>query len=253
MKKYTIRLLTLTIIFFYSITVSNGQDLEFAASKAQNQNVQAKKMIQIDNKQFYQKTEVLDAETVEINFFDTNDRLAIKKYHDSNGDLYYDEKGVAVYAYEYDERNNITSIKYYDEFETLYRIDDVGPAMVEMEYDNKDRVTKVLYYDIDGSLFLKNGTPIIEYSYNENNEVSEKRIFLSDKVFIDYAAAIIRYEYDDKGRIIEQTCFNKYAQPTTTLNDKEDKEDFSKIIIKYSGDEASPTFYNLEGEEVKPY
>lgn len=248
-----IKLISLATIFFCFISFSNGQDLEFAASKTQNNSSDAKEMINISNQQFYKKTEVLDAETVEINFFDTNDRLAVKKYHDSNGDLYYDEQGVAIYAYEYDTRNNMVSIKYFDEFETLYQINNVGPAMVEMKYDNKDRVTKVMYYDVDTRLFLKNGTPIIEYSYDDNNEISEKRIFIADKVFIDYAASIIRYQYDDDGRIIEQTYFDKYAQPTTTLNNREDKEDFSKIIIEYLGGKALPTFFNLDGEEVEPY
>lgn len=248
-----IKLTISTAMLFCFIAFSTGQDLKFASSKAQNKNIDIKEMISINSQQFYQKTEVLDAETVEVNFFDTNDRLAIKKYNNSDGELYYDEQGVAIYLYEYDKNDNVVSIKYYDEFETLYRINDAGPAMVDMEYDNKDRVTKVIYYDVDGSLFTNNGTPIIEYSYNEDNDVSEKRIFVDNKVFIDYTAAIIRYKYDDQGRVIEQTYYNKYGQLTTTLNDKTDKEDFSKVVIKYIDGEASPTFYNLDGEEVEPY
>jgi len=253
MKNYTIKLTTLILTFFYFTTISNGQDIGFVTPQVEDIRIDINDAEDVIEADFYTKTDVVDSETVEMKFFDQKDRLIFKKYYDNQGNLFYDEKGVAIYAYDYDQKSNVISIKYYDEFEMPYSISDAGPASIKMKYDNQNRLEVVAYCDIEGDLFQGGGAPIVQYQYNEDNQVIEERMYLKAGVLIDYIAPIIRYKYNIDGRVSEQTYYDEKGEATSLLNDKLDKEDFSKITFNYLGEEAYPTFFNLEGQEVEPY
>ena len=253
MRKIQIKIYSI-IIFFALATTSYAQDLVFGKSKEKpvevSQNVDK---FQINETEYYQKTELIDLETVEVKLFDKEDRLAVKKIINAEGNLYYDEKGIAIYEYEYDNRNNVITVRYYDEFRMPYSINDAGPATIKKEYDTKDRLTKVIYLDVQGELFSHGGASIVEYVYNEKNQVQEERRYLKLEVLIDYVAPIIRYKYDTENRIIEQTYYDKDGKSTAMMNDKTDDEDFAKIIFEYLGGQTIPTFFNWKGKEIAPF
>ena len=66
------------------------------------------------------ESQIVDDEIIAFQYFDTKDRLVVKRFYSHSGELYYDDYGIAIYEYKYDDKGNRIEINHYDEFKELF-------------------------------------------------------------------------------------------------------------------------------------
>ena len=208
---------------------------------------------ELTNNTYRLESQIIDDEIVAFQYFDTKERLVVKRFYSHSGELYYDDYGIAIYEYKYDDKGNRIEINHYDEFKELFQINFIGPAVIQFAYDDNNRISKVSFLDTERQLTSSTGFAIRTYKYNDNNQVIEENRFDEDNQPLDFIAPVLRYKYDGQGRVIEKSFFNMDNTPTYRLMDADDYDDFHKVTFDYIGGEARAKFYRIDGNEIMPY
>jgi hypothetical protein len=208
---------------------------------------------ELTNTSYRLKSQIVDDEIVAFQYFDTKDRLVVKRFYSHAGELYYDDYGIAIYEYKYDDKGNRIEINHYDEFKELFQINFIGPAVIKFAYDDKNRINKISFLDTERLLTSSTGSAIRMYQYNEKNQIIEESRFDEENQPLDFIAPILRYKYDNEGRVAEKSFFNMNNTPAYRLMDADDGDDFHKVTFDYIGGEARAKFYRIDGNEIMPY
>ena len=208
---------------------------------------------ELTNKSYRLESQIIDDEIIEFQYFDTQNRLIVKRFYSHAGELYYDDYGIAIYEYKYDDKGNRIEINYYDELKELFQINFIGPAVIQFGYDDKNRVSKVSFLDTERRLTSSTGSAIRTYKYNNTNQIVEESRFDEENIPLDFIAPVLRYKYDNEGRVAEKTFFKMDGTPAYRLMDEDDGDDFHKITFDYIGGEARAKFYRIDGNEIMPY
>ena len=204
---------------------------------------------EITKKGFTVQAKVIDDELIQKNYFDKSNRLIGKRFYDHYGELYYDDYGVAIYEYTYDETGNRIEVKYFNEEKKPFQINFVGPAAIRYGYDDQNRINKVTYMNASGDLSASMGTSVIEYKYDEQNRIIEEKRLDDAEEAIDFFAPIIRYKYDEDSRLIEKSFHSEDGNLASRMLDEED-DPTAIIRLDYLGGEVIPSFFNKNNEKV---
>jgi YD repeat-containing protein len=186
-----------------------------------------------------------EADLVKRSYYQ-NDLLVAQRNYTIDGDLTSDDAGISIYEYDYDENGNLLKVQYFDENREATQAAFAGPAMIQYEYDATGNKTKATYFDKYYNL-LDLGISTVEYIYNNNHLVMEKR-YNSKNELVSETAPIIQYHYNNEGQITQQSFLDANNQKASRLMGDDDY-DIAKIAYEYEGNKITMTYYyNIKGE-----
>lgn len=209
--------------------------------------------------------------------------------YDESGNLtetaYFDEEnlpvissdGYASYRSEYDAYGNCIRNSYYNTDGSLIKLPD-WYASEEMEYDEYGNVIKYTCYDVNGKQtkhrdgyyqlnktydsrgncirevgYTKDTYCIIEYSYNKNNLLTEKKYLDKDNApaVDEDGVSVYRYQYDEQGRLVGQQMTDVLGEPVeasgyTGLKYQYDEDNNRVRAVYYNGEE-------MQSQEIYSY
>ena len=197
------------------------------------------------------ENKIIDQELIEKSYFDEKDRLVVKRYYDHYGVLYYDDDGIAIYEFDYDEIGNRIEVRYFDEMKHPFQINFVGPAAIKYKYDEKRRVTQVTYLDAAYKLNASMGIAMITYKYDEKGRLTEEKRLDEEKNPIDFFAPIIQYKYDNNDRVIEKSYRDAQGIITSRMMDDDDENEIAIIRFSYLDDKTIATVFRKDGTKLK--
>lgn len=220
------------------ITTKYDYDLNGNLIKMTHLSADEKELKQNTNRVAGCKFEYTDGYTTQIEYFNEKEAITsiasmgfakktfvYNEYGDLKEEAFFDENGkpvavndqirVIAYSkieYEYNENGYVTE-------EILYN-GNVKKQIIRYKYDEYDHCVEISLFDGNNSPILKyEGWHKIEYSYNNQQQVTEQRYYntkgrltlIQDEVG---KYAISRNEYDRMGRISRQTYLGEDEQPT---------------------------------------
>ena len=152
------------------------------------------------------------------------------RYLDENKKLCRNTSNFAVVKVGYNIYGNITEIRYLDENE-MPCYSSAGIAVIKREYEN-GQLTSEKYFDVNDEPILLNGVyHEIRYAYNDDVRVDRESYhkidgsLTTESVENDYA--VVEYEYDRYGNIIERRYYDINLKPSVNYI-------YSKVRSKYN-------------------
>jgi len=120
----------------------------------------------------------------------------------------YAKDWFSIIKYEYDESGNNSKISYYGYDETL-KYNNKGVAIKVYKYDDKNRKSEELLYDVHNQL-LVNGNCIVKWKYDEFDNLVEESHWGADNQLKESKnrIAIIRWLYNAEGNVKNTRYFD---------------------------------------------
>lgn len=145
------------------------------------------------------------------------------------------------------ERRQIIGIVDYDRDGNIIK-DDRGFSIMGFEYDDHERRIKEAYYDENWQLYtLPSGYAYIKREYTKSDKISRERYFDDkDQPVMVMGQAELRNEYDTKGRLVHQTCYDTSGNPC--MNDYGHHEAFWEYDTY--GNLILESFYDIDGKLI---
>lgn len=135
-----------------------------------------------------------------------------------NNDRVGDKDNIYGQAYEYDDEGRIITVKFLGQ-DGKVRGNKIGLGIKKYTYDDDDNWATVAYYSPDGKPSHDgNNCALVTLSYDKwGNRISEVYTSMDGKPSLrtDNAVFGFKYEYDDDGNRIKQTCINGKGEPMT--------------------------------------
>ncbi len=178
-----------------------------------------------------------EEEIVKKFYYDKDGRLAFQRNYDFEGQLMYDEDGVAIYEYQHDVSSNVTEERYFDEDKYFYQLECSGAAMIKRKFDLDSKMIEISFF-INETMPIEFGIASIQFEYSDNGKTTTEKHYNSDGELIDFCAPIVTFEYDNKGRIIKQIFKNA-------------KEEICGRFMEGEEDEVAMIEYVYEGSQLK--
>ncbi len=223
----------------------------------------------------------------EISFYDTlgeptfhnqiGAAIILYTYNDEGilkDEFYYDpdcepiltkDTGVAVVWRTFDEQSgNLIEESYYDTNNERIERSDMNVATIRWDYDLQGNVVKLSYYGADDELIIsKEGIAGWAHTYENGNLTAVSYFDANGNPMLhpDYDAATIKYDYNERGNMINESFFGEDGEPKLSLLLNQASLDSPRLSIwnrlapiasiEYTydlqGNITSQAFYDLNG------
>jgi len=190
-----------------------------------------------------------EEEIVKKFYYNKEGRLVFQRNYDFDGQLMYDNDGVAIYEFQHDATSNITEERYFDEDKYFYQLECSGAAMIKRKFDLKSRMIEIAFF-IDAKRQIEYGTATIKFEYSDDGKTATEKHYDAEGEMIDFCAPIITFEYDNKGRIVKKTFKNIDEQVCGRFMEGDDS-DVASIKYEYEGGKLKiQKAYNKDGQLI---
>ncbi len=142
--------------------------------------------------------------------YDERNNKTKASFYDSTDQLANANQGVAINTYIYNKKGQSISRSYFDKFNRLKSFD--GYGRIDWKYDERSNETEVRYYDEDNEL-MDTGMAIKKMQYDRHDNLIYLAKYNSRMELVE-GAAINRWSYNEKGKILEKSYYNRFGEPT---------------------------------------
>lgn len=175
------------------------------------------------------------------NEYDARGNYTRRSYYDNTDKLVMTDEGIAVACYEYDDNGNEIA-RYFLDKEEKPCVLNYYYSRCDYTYDEQGNTTAERYKNSDGKLMTVGGKAGINRSFDtRGNVVVYRPIGLNGNLAANMQE--IRYKYDDRDNIIEETYFGGSGNAVNCTNG------YHKVIRKYnsSNQNIQEEYYNTNG------
>ncbi|GAA4459667.1 hypothetical protein GCM10023093_01050 [Nemorincola caseinilytica] len=134
-----------------------------------------------------------------------------------------------------------------------------GYAQMHTEYDAKGNISRESYYDADGLLLDgPYAIAIMEYDHNDRGQMIEMRAYNNNRQLISEpingSCAINKKKYDDRGNLVEASYFDRYGYLMSGICRTEYRyNEKDEKVEERSYNKASELAYNDNGFAIARY
>ncbi len=147
-----------------------------------------------------------------------NGRLVRKENYDVQGQLCADSSGVAVRAFEYDDRGRLKKISFLNAAEKPVAPGMPGYAVEKRAYDDEGRLDSRAFFDASGKPCLNRaGEQVLRFRYNALGKAAGRGNYIDGELADDaYGVAEERRSYDEKGRLARVDYYDASSKPVVS-------------------------------------